>query len=325
MDDDDFYAPEVRLLPVRLEYLIRRRRWDPFIFVRFWRIIRTFRPQIIHTNSWMTSFYALPIARLYRTKVINGSIRNAFSSGGFRWKVEKVLLSLSDYRVANSKAGLFSRGFALGSPRNVVVYNGFDRSRINGLQQSDFWKSAARGVKVVGMVAEFSDLKDYTTYFLAAKAILKKRSDVIFLAIGDGKNLEGFRQIVADYSSNIKLLGKLRNIEECVMQFDVGVLATYTEGISNSIMEYMALGKPVVATDGGGTNETILNGVTGFLVPQGDYAVLAEKVEYLLDNPAVARAMGEEGKKLLERDFSVDQLTDRTLALYKSALTSASI
>lgn len=324
MDDDDFYAPEVRILPVRLEYLIRKKRWDPFIFVRFWGIVRRFRPQIIHTNSWMTSFYALPIARLVGTKLINGSIRNAFSSGGWRWKIEKALLFLSDYRLANSKAGLVSRGFALEPPRNVVVYNGFDCSRINGMQPSEFCKGAAQDTRVVGMVGEFSDLKDYTTYFLAAKTILKKRKDVMFVAVGDGKNLERYQQMVSDYDENIKLLGKLKNVEEYVMQFDVGVLATYSEGISNSIMEYMALGKPVVATDGGGTSETVLNGVTGFLVPQGDYAALAEKIEYLLDAPAVARAMGEEGKRLLEREFTLDQLTERTLALYQSALTSAS-
>lgn len=324
MDDDDFYAPEVRTLPVRLEYLIRKRRWDPFIFIGFCRIVRTFRPQIIHTNNWMTSFYALPIAKLYGVKLINGSIRNAFASGGGRWKLEKILLSLSDYRLANSKAGLLSRGFVLESPRNVVVHNGFDRSRIDKIKDRGFCKNVAQDMKVVGMVAEFSDLKDYTTYFLAAKAILRKRSDVLFLAVGDGKNFEKYCQMVSDCGGNIKLLGKLKNVEECVMQFDVGVLTTYTEGISNSIMECMALGKPVVATEGEGTSETILNGVTGFLVPQGDHAVLAEKIQYLLDNPATARSMGMEGKRLLEREFSLEQLTERTLSLYEAALKCSS-
>lgn len=324
MDDDDFYVPEVKALPIQLEYLIRNRRWDPFIFIRLYRIIRMFHPQIIHTNSWMTSFYALPVARLLGITLINGSIRNAFASGGVRWKLEKILLSLSDYRLANSKAGLLSRGFALDSPRNVVIYNGFDCSRIERVNRAGVHNIMTNNRKIVGMVAEFSDHKDYTTYFLAAKEVLKRRNDVVFLAVGDGENFEKYRQMVSGHGDSIKLLGKLKAIEECVMQFDIGVLATYTEGISNSIMEYMALGKPVVATEGGGTSETVLNGVTGFLVPQGDHAVLARKIEYLLDNPVTARSMGMEGKKLLERQFSLDQLTSRTLSLYESALKGSS-
>lgn len=324
MDDDDFYGPEVRALSIRLEYLIRKQRWDPFIFFQLNRIVGKFGPQIIHTNSWMTSFYALPIAKLWGIKLLNGSIRNAFTSGGLRWKLEKVLLNLSDYRIANSRAGLLSRGLSIDSPRNVIIYNGFDRFRIDGVNSRDSCKNALPNTKVVGMVAEFSDLKDYTTYFRAAKDILRKRSDVLFLAVGDGKNYEEYCQMVSGSGGNIRLLGKLKNVEESIMQFDVGVLATFTEGISNSIMEYMALGKPVVATDGGGTSETVLDGVTGFLVPQGDPIALAEKIEYLLDHPDTARAMGMEGKKRLEREFSLEQLTHRVLSLYESALTSSS-
>jgi glycosyltransferase involved in cell wall biosynthesis len=325
MDDDDFYATEVRRLPIRLEYLIRKTRWDPSIFYRFYQIVKTFRPEVIHTNSWMTSFYALPIGKLSGAKLINGSIRNAFSSGGLRWKLEKVILSLSDYRLANSKAGLLSRGFRANSERNAVIYNGFDCSRVESVDKDD----PLRGIvtdnrKIVGMVAEFSDTKDYATYFLAAKEVLNRRRDVLFLAVGDGKNFEMCRRMVAESSNNIKLVGKVKNVEECVAHFDIGVLATFTEGISNSIMEYMALSKPVIATEGGGTSEIVVDGVTGILVPSGNPGILAAKIEYLLDNPTVGQSMGMVGRKLLEQQFSLKQLTDKTLSLYESALKSFS-
>ena len=325
MDDDDFYAPEIKELPIRLEYLIRKVRWDPFIFYRFRQIVKKFRPQIIHTNSWMTSLYALPIARLSGIKLINGSIRNAFSSGGLRWKLDKVILSLSDYRLANSNAGLVSRGFAPDLERNVVIYNGFDYSRVERIDRADPLSGIVTGNrKIVGMVAEFSDSKDYATYILAAKEVLKKRGDVLFLAVGDGKNFEVCRQMVAESSNNIMLLGKLKNVEECVAHFDIGVLATFTEGISNGIMEYMALCKPVIATDGGGTSEIVRDGVTGILVPSGNPGILAAKIEYLLDNPTVGQSMGIAGRKLLEQVFSLKQLADKTLSLYESALKSVS-
>lgn len=320
MDDDDFYASDIRRLPIQVEYLIRKCRWDPIIFPRLYRLVQLFRPQIIHTSCWMTSFYALPVARLSGVKLINGSIRNAFPAGGLRWKVEKILLSLSDCRVANSKAGLLSRNLALDQPRNVVIHNGFDASRIQDIHKADLPSILADNRKIVGMVAEFSDLKDYGTFFLAAKAILKKRKDVLFLALGDGKYLDHYREIVADHSDGVKLLGKVRNVEEYVMRFEIGVLASFCEGISNSILEYMALAKPVIATDAGGTRETVLDGITGILVPQRSWAVLAEKIESLLDNPSLCRSMGLEGRKLLEREFSLKQLADKTLSLYESVL-----
>ena len=73
--------------------------------------------------------------------------------------------------------------------------------------------------------------------------------------------------------------------------FDIGVLATHGEGISNSIMEYMALGKPVVASEGGGTCELVQDGITGFLVPRRDPQALAARISQLLDDQEAGRRM----------------------------------
>jgi glycosyltransferase involved in cell wall biosynthesis len=321
MDDDDFYVPEVRKLPVRLEFLIRKKRWDPLIFYRLRRTVSTFRPHIIHTNSWMTSFYALPIAKLFSIKLINGSIRNAFSSGGMRWKLEKLLLHLSDYRLANSKAGLLSRGLTLDSPRNVVVYNGLDYSRIGNLESIEPQNADTNKKKVVGMVAEFNRYKDYATFIDMARQVASRRRDVIFVAVGDGETLEASKAMAAGIA-DMKFLGKVRNIEPIVRTFDIGVLTTFTEGISNSIMEYMAFGKPVVATDGGGTRELITDGETGFLVPPKCPDILAAKIEYLLDNSEIARDMGVAGEAALRRRFSSERMVEETVALYKLAVAN---
>lgn len=139
--------------------------------------------------------------------------------------------------------------------------------------------------KVVGMVATFSDFKDYETFISAARMTLQKRNDVTFLAIGDGKNLEMCRKMArGSLSDKIIFLGRQRDVESIVNIFDVGVLLTniktHVEGISNSIMEYMALGKPVVATNGGGTPELVIDGETGYLIPQKSEESLIEKINY---------------------------------------------
>jgi glycosyltransferase involved in cell wall biosynthesis len=169
------------------------------------------------------------------------------------------------------------------------------------------------------MVAEFNRFKDYETFIQAARKLSGRRSDVVFLTVGKGETLEASERMAAGIAA-IKFLGERKNIEEIVAAFDVGVLSTFTEGISNSIMEYMALRKPVVATDGGGTQELVVHGETGFLVPARNPEALALKIEYLIDNPQMARRMGKAGEARLRREFSIARMIEDTVKLYRLAV-----
>jgi glycosyltransferase involved in cell wall biosynthesis len=256
--------------------------------------------------------------------LINGSIRNAFSGGGFRWTLEKLLLKASDYRVANSYAGLWSRGFSEKESNNVVIYNGFDFVRVEymTIKESSCRHLRDSKAKTVGMVAEFNRFKDYATFIHAARKISKRRKDVVFVAVGDGETLETSKQLAAEAEA-IQFLGKRKDIIQLVETFDIGVLSTFTEGFSNSIMEYMALGKPVVATNGGGTQELVVDGETGFLVPPANPDALAVKIEYLLDNSDIARHMGRAGEERLRREFSITKMVEETVKLYHVAMANA--
>jgi glycosyltransferase involved in cell wall biosynthesis len=324
LERDDFYLDELSSVEIPVEFVSRRMRWDVGVFHKLYKTIRHYQPHLIHTNGLMSSFYTLPIARLTRIPLINGSIRNAFSGGGFRWKLEKLLLKASDYRVANSYAGLQSRGFSEKESTNVVIYNGFDFSRVERLTTNG---SPCRHVrdgrtKTVGMVAEFNRFKDYPTFIRAARKISSRRKDVVFMAVGDGETLEVSKRIAAGAAA-IKFLGKRKNIMPLVETFDIGVLSTFTEGLSNSIMEYMALRKPAVATDGGGTRELVVDGETGFLVPPENPDALAAKIECLLDNPDLARRMGEAGEARLRHEFSITRMVEETVKLYQLAMANA--
>jgi glycosyl transferase family 1 len=117
-----------------------------------------------------------------------------------------------------------------------------------------------------------------------------RRKEVVFVAVGDGDTLEASKKFAADVGT-LKFLGKRKNVEEIVATFDIGVLSAFMEGISNSVMEYMA-------------------------------DSLAAKIEYLLDNPDTARHMGEAGEARLKRDFSLTRV-EGTVKLYELALTNA--
>lgn len=317
------FEADLRQHGVPVICLQRKIRWDPLLLVRLLRLTRKFRPSIIHTTCTMTSFYALPAARLLGAVLVNGSIRNAFQPPFRHWRLERLLLQLSDFRVANSEAGLRSRGLLGDDRRNWVVYNGFEFERLQKTGLAPLRLPGTEGKKRVGMLANFSDYKDYDTYLEASRQILERRRDVVFLAAGAGKNLDRCRQWVYSRGlQDIHLLGRSNAVECFVLSLDVGVLATYSEGISNSVMEYMACGKPAVVTQGGGSSELVLEGETGFLVPSRDPSLLAERIELLLDNPDLSRRMGGCGRRRIEEHFSRRRMVEKTLRLYEQALRS---
>jgi glycosyltransferase involved in cell wall biosynthesis len=324
MDRGEFYEPDVKALSIPLKYLLRKWRWDPLVFHEFYRVVKEFSPDVIHTNSMMSSAYALPVAKMLGVPLINGSIRNCFHSRTLRWKVERALLSWSDFRIANSAAGLRSRGFSQGSGKDFVIRNGFDLSRAQGLESRHDAADNKNGDRhhQVGMVAEFRPDKDFETFLLAARRLLSRPS-VTFVTVGDGETLQAMKDLVSDAGDRVRFLGRQKDVETIASSFSVGVLATYTEGISNSIMEYMVMAKPVVATDCNGSRELVVEGETGFLVPPRDPVALADRIAYLLDNPEQARRMGQAGRKHIEKHFSLKTMVDQTVEIYEQAVRSS--
>lgn len=319
MGPDRFFEETLKAAGVPIYYFIRKFRWDLTIFVKLFFLIRKINPVVLHTTCWMTTLFVLPVSKIWRIKLVNNSIRNSFSSGGMKWKIEKLLLLLSDIRLSNSLAGLESRNLDPHNKKNVVIYNGYrmvkkHKQNIN----CAYFVDGHNSQKKIGMVAEFKNHKDYQTYFSAAEIILGKRKDVLFYAVGGGDNFDYYRDKYKYIDKNIIFTGRIKDAEKLISKLDVGVLTTYTEGISNAIIEYMAHKKPVVATDGGGTKELVVDGVTGFLIRPENPVILAKKIEFLLANQEVSVQMGNKGRLVIEGKFSLSQLIHNIKSLYRA-------
>lgn len=322
-DDAEFYLDECVRSGVPVNLAPRRTRWDMELLGKVNQLAGSFDPQLVHTNGLVSTFYCLPFAKRRRVPLINGSIRNAFAQGGVRWSLEKLLLRFSDYRVANSQAGLRSRNLSANDPKNCVIYNGFDFERIDGLNHGDSAEAPVQNAtRVVGMVAEFNRYKDYRTFIEAARIVSHTRGDVVFQAVGDGATLEACVAAASGMRA-MQFLGQRRDVERVVRGFDVGVLSSFGEGVPNCVMEYMALAKAVVASDSGGTRELVLDGVTGMLVKPRDRVSLAAAIEYLLDHPSRAREMGIAGQMRLREDWSLVRMIEATVELYRRAIFKA--
>ncbi len=307
-------------IDVKIHIIKRKINKDPTAFFELYRMCKKFRPTVLHSWEAMATVYSVPIALVLGIPLINAMIVDAPRTLGLfsrRWVRSKITFPFSKIILANSEAGLL----AYNAPNNKskYIYNGFDFTRLDNLVSEDHIRKQhnLKFKNIVGMVAAFSKYKDYRTYLKAAQIVLEKNDDVCFVCVGNGKELKVIKESVASrLKERIFYLGVQSRVEAIVNVFSIGVLSTYTEGISNSIMEYMALGKPVVATDGGGTKELVLDGKTGFLVKPQSPQALAEKILLLLDNETLAIKMGNEGRDRIRDKFSLKKMTQKYIRLY---------
>jgi glycosyltransferase involved in cell wall biosynthesis len=124
-----------------------------------------------------------------------------------------------------------------------------------------------------------------------------------------------------ELSGKIIFTGPRSDVESIVNIFDVGILLTNTrlhgEGISNSIIEYMALRKPVIANRGGGTDEVVEDQFNGFLIDSENENQLLEKILFFFNNKKLINEFGRNGRKLIEEKFDIKIMTENYIKLYR--------
>ncbi len=320
--DSDIHYRELLDFGLRIHYVIRHYKRDPRPLVSIANICMSFHPHIVHAWDSMTAMYAAPIARLLGSRFVNGLICDAdpdvkpFTKAYVR---SRVTFPMSDAIVGNSAAGLTA--YAAPAEKSHLIHNGYDFSRTQNLQPIEQVRRIfdIRTNAVVGMVATFSPLKDYETYFEAATIILESLPDVTFIAVGDGEQRE---QLEAKYKGHfpdrVRFIGWVDDVESVIQVFDVGVLAStaFGEGISNSILEYMAMARPVVATACAGTKELVIDGTTGYLTKVGDSAELAVKIAELLVNSRLREQMGASGLERARTLFDISKMSRAYMDLF---------
>lgn len=328
---NDIHYEEVFELGIRIHKLIRRTKKDISVYWRLYKLIKHYRPEIVHCWDSMTAFYTALICRLLHCKMINGMVidtpvrQNIFNK---YWLRARLTFPFSDIVVGNSKAGL--QAYQAPVSKSKCIYNGINLARFQNMRDQllvrrEILGETAGDVFVIGMVAAFEDRKDYITLIDAIKIIFIKRNDLMVILVGEGKNLDIVKQsIPAQFSDKIVFTGKRSDVEQIINIFDIGVLLTeakvHGEGISNSIVEYMALAKPVIATRGGGTAEVVINGETGLLVNPSTPEELVAAIEVLLNDPLLRRQMGLAGQERVKNKFSIERMVNEYTDLYQTML-----
>ena len=219
------------------------------------------------------------------------------------------------------------RGFP--SRKMEVIYNGIDVDKFDpgaavSLKRSDF--SIPEDSPVVGIVAALRPEKAHHIFLKAAERISKEVPNAHFLIVGDGKRRAKLEALSRDLgiAERTVFAGVRKDVPEVLSLMDVVALSSYpvVETFPVSLLEAMAMKKPVVSTNVSGVPEMIEEGINGRLVPVGDHEKLGMAISGLLKDKKLAREMGEKGRRLVEEKFTIQQTVKNYEDLYTRLLES---
>lgn len=221
-------------------------------------------------------------------------------------------------------------GYRVREDKMIVVHNAVDLEWFDSMASTRPSSiQLLNGIKDKTLVAQVSTLypwKGHKHLLIAASKILVANPDVHFLIVGEGPMRQKLESMTHNLriSQNVTFTGLVPNyyIPWLLSNISVGVLASLKEQFPRALLEYMAARKPVVATNIGGVSEAVRDGVNGYLVPPRDPVSLATAISRLINEPDKARQMGLEGRRLVERRFSMNILTNKLNRVYEMALRS---
>ena len=306
---------------VKYYSLKSRGKYDFLPAFRLAKILARNRVDIIQPFLSPSTLFGLVPAFLVRTPVRVVTERcGVRNNPGLGYKLtaiaEDFLGRFAEIAVANSVSGqnmLTDRGFK--PEKTLVIYNGLDVKRL-AVDPAQVEKIRAEyglkpGQPVVGIAAWISPPKDHPGFIRAADIVLKTNPDVRFAILGDGVTRPELETMVKNMglTGKVFFMGSQRQVGSYLSVFDISVLSSIDhEGCSNSILESMYLGKPVVATDVGGNKELVIPGENGTLVPPKNPQALADAILDFINDPSKARRMGERGRAKVIAEFSQEHM-----------------
>ncbi|MFT3746021.1 MAG: glycosyltransferase [Pyrinomonadaceae bacterium] len=286
---------------------------------------------VVHTHDFYTNVFGMAAATLAGVKVRIASKRETVGMRSASQNVvEKLAFGRADAIVVNSRSVeqyLETRGVA--SSKLNLIYNGLDLKRFAQKSKdrrtflTKYSLPITDEIRVITLVANLRhEVKNIPMLLRGASRVVNSDPSAYFVIAGEG-DLKGGLQTMAEdlgVAKNVHFIGRCTDVPELLANSYACVLTSTAEGFSNSILEYMAAGKPVVATNVGGAAEAIVDGQTGFLVDSEDDGKLASRLLELLDDEAKATDFGIAGQCVVSSKFSESAQLSQTLALYNFLL-----
>jgi len=328
---DGVLAGDARRAGADLHVLNTNTAWDPSLFWKLRTILRRRPPDVVHTFMSGFDLAANLAARNAGTRAVISSRRELATWMKRRHRLMQDCANrYVDCIVTNSNAA------AEYATVHEKVNPSLFRVIPNGIRAEAFVSGAMRHDllvryripfhrHVIGIVANFSPVKDHALFVRTAGLLLKRRADVHFLMVGNGPLVPRVDRMIdaLGLESCFTRLTALPEMPDLYALMDVSVLCSKAEGSPNVIMESMAAGTPVVAAAVGGVIELVRDGDTGRLVFSREPRDFADAIEWVLDHPAESRAMADRAGQFVRKEFTVEKMVESYRRLYVELLANA--
>lgn len=322
------FADELAQHGVRLTVLGKRWKFDPVAMWRLRRMIKAERPDIVHTWLFAANAYGrLMVGRHMKPRpklIVSERCVDVWKASWQLWLDQK-LIERTDRLIGNSVAvSEFYKSIGYPEERISIIPNGIEVPEPTSFDRDALLAELEipRGVPVIGFVGRMAKQKrvDDLVFAMALVAIL--RPEAHMLLVGDGPERDKLMKFARDINidSHTRFTGHRADAAQLLRIMDLFWIASDFEGQSNSIMEAMAAGLPVVATDIPPNRELVVDGETGFLVRVGDRAGFQQFADRVLADPELARQLGDAGRERMRQHFSIDNMVSAHARLYRDVL-----
>ena len=307
------------------------------LYPRFWRLLREHRPAIVHTRNLAALEMQVPCWAARVPARIHGEhgrdIGDLDGSNPHYQRIRRLYSPFVQRYVALSQdlQGYLLQRVGLRGERVVQIYNGVDTTRFRPRSAAEATPEGlpfapGQGLCLVGTVGRMQAVKNQLLLARAFVRLLREQPSLAqtlrLVVVGDGPERAAVAALLAEsgVAHLCWLPGERSDVPALMRSLDVFVLPSLAEGISNTILEAMACGLPVVATRVGGNAELVDDGRSGLVVPSEDEAALAGALGHLAADPALAARMGREARADAVRRFSLDAMVAAYQGLYEGML-----
>ncbi len=249
------------------------------------------------------------LRRVVSRRVAFPPIRNWFSRWKYTWPRVQYLAVSEAVRQVMVDSGV-------PGARVQTIHSGIDLKRCDNAPEAE--PLFPPGVRVVGTVGHLAGNKGHRYLLEAAQYLVRDEPKLGVAIVGTGalrQTLEAEAEALG-LAEHVTFTGFRRDIPSLMKTFEIFVFPSHLEGLGTSILDAMAMGKPVVATRAGGIPETVEDGVTGLLVPPRDPVALAQAIRYLLQHPELQVQFGKAGRRRVEQGFTAERMARQTVQVY---------
>jgi glycosyltransferase involved in cell wall biosynthesis len=292
--------------------------------IRLARYLRTNLIQIVHSYGFYPNIFTVPFARLAGASIVVASIRDTGDLlTPLQRRLQKMVCRLADCVLVNAEAirqSLLEQGY---DPGNIVVIR-------NGIALSKYARKERCAVlrrelglplsaRLVAVFSRLNRMKGVEFFLDAAMVVAERFPDVYFLVVGDGGSKQELEEQACrlGLGQRIVFTGFRSDVPDLLSEVAISVLPSLSEGTSNTLLESMAAGIPVIATRVGGNPEVIEDGVCGLLVTPRDSAALARAMGRLLGDEDLVLRLGQAGRRRVSELFSIEGSVHETEHLYR--------